>query len=241
MPGFINQFSRVCMAEKKASKLCIFNLFKCKHSEGSSTESEHSAEEKIIVAATSVFQQHGFSGAKMQQIATLAGVNKALLHYYFKNKEQLYISVLGYIMDLYWARLDEEISRASTAVELITNITNGMFEVYKENPQCRGVILQELAQDGPFLAEVKKQITLSCEPVLLKVVGMLQEFMDKGEIRKMDPMEIYSNLSGMCMFAFMQLPFIRVSDFIETPVNEDAYFAEKAKFIIDMTVKGVLH
>jgi TetR/AcrR family transcriptional regulator len=228
------------MPEKKASKLCIFNLFKCKHSENSVDEAEHSAEEKIIIAATGVFQKHGFSGAKMQQIATLAGVNKALLHYYFKNKEQLYISVLGYIMDLYWTRLEQEISKANTAVELITNITHGMFEVLKENPECRGVILQELAQDGPFIEDVKNQITNSCEPVLLKIIGMLQEFMDKGEIRPMNPLDIYSNISGMCMFTFMQLPFVRVSDLVETPIENDAYFSEKANVIIEMTVKGIL-
>tara|TARA_B110000483_G_scaffold18132_1_gene20023 strand:- start:267 stop:956 length:690 start_codon:yes stop_codon:yes gene_type:complete len=228
------------MPQKENSKLSIFNLFKCDRNKDSENKPEHSAEEKIILAATSVFQQHGFSGAKMQQIATTACVNKALIHYYFKNKEQLYIQVLGHIMDLYWTRLDQEISKANTAVELITNITNGMFEVLKENPECRGVILQELAQGGPFIEDVKNQISLSCEPALLKIMTMLQGFMDQGEIRKMDPMGIFMNLSGMCHYTFMQLPFARISNLIEMPTDESEYFKAKANFIVDMTVKGLL-
>lgn len=66
------------MPHQENSKLSIFNLFKCDRNKDSENESEHSAEEKIILSATSVFQQHAFSGTKMQQIATTAGVNKAL-------------------------------------------------------------------------------------------------------------------------------------------------------------------
>ena len=44
-------------------------------------------EEKIIDAATDVFVQKGMDGARMQEIADLAGINKALLHYYFRSKE----------------------------------------------------------------------------------------------------------------------------------------------------------
>ena len=51
-------------------------------------------EEKILQAAQTVFQQRGLPGARMQEIADLAGINKSLLHYYFRSKEKLFAHVL---------------------------------------------------------------------------------------------------------------------------------------------------
>ena len=73
---------------------------------------ELGTEEKIIIAARNIFTKKGMNGARMQEIADEAGINKALLHYYYRNKEQLffavllsfhlfsYISVLNYVLIL---------------------------------------------------------------------------------------------------------------------------------------------
>jgi len=56
------------------------------------TKSDNS-EEKILAAAKIVFQQKGMAGARMQEIADKAGINKALLHYYYRNKQMLFEAV----------------------------------------------------------------------------------------------------------------------------------------------------
>ena len=53
-------------------------------------ENDKLTEEKIFEAATEVFIEKGMDGARMQDIATHAGINKALLHYYFRTKDQLF-------------------------------------------------------------------------------------------------------------------------------------------------------
>ena len=57
------------------------------------TENDKQTEEKIFEAATDVFVEKGMDGARMQDIATHAGINKALLHYYFRTKDQLFNAV----------------------------------------------------------------------------------------------------------------------------------------------------
>ncbi|HRR94032.1 MAG TPA: helix-turn-helix domain-containing protein, partial [Bacteroidales bacterium] len=57
------------------------------------TEVEKLTEEKIFEAATEVFQEKGFDGTRMQNIAQRAGINKALLHYYFRKKDALFDAV----------------------------------------------------------------------------------------------------------------------------------------------------
>jgi len=55
-----------------------------------------STEGTILEAAKKVFISHGFDGTSMQQIANEAGINKSLLHYYFRNKEKLFAAVFSY-------------------------------------------------------------------------------------------------------------------------------------------------
>jgi AcrR family transcriptional regulator len=57
------------------------------------SENEKLTEEKIFDAATVVFEEEGLSGARMQNIADRAGINKALLHYYFRTKDHLFEAV----------------------------------------------------------------------------------------------------------------------------------------------------
>jgi AcrR family transcriptional regulator len=61
-------------------------------------EVEITTEEKILIAARKVFIEKGWDGARMQEIADNAGINKALLHYYFRNKEQLFKRVFAGIV-----------------------------------------------------------------------------------------------------------------------------------------------
>ena len=57
------------------------------------TEHEMNTEQKILDAAKDVFQQKGMTGARMQEIADKAGINKALLHYYYRTKDKLFEKV----------------------------------------------------------------------------------------------------------------------------------------------------
>ena len=61
------------------------------------TENDKQTEEKIFDAATDVFVEKGMDGARMQDIANHAGINKALLHYYFRTKDQLFNAVFEMI------------------------------------------------------------------------------------------------------------------------------------------------
>src|SRR5437762_14310385 len=66
---------------------------------------DQSTEEKILAAARKAFLSKGLSGARMQDIADEAGINKALLHYYFKNKEQLFENIFTMLTKGFWDQI----------------------------------------------------------------------------------------------------------------------------------------
>ena len=57
--------------------------------------SDHTTEQKILDAAEVVFHEKGFDGARMQEIADKATINKGLLHYYFKSKDALFDAIFN--------------------------------------------------------------------------------------------------------------------------------------------------
>ena len=65
------------------------------------TEHEINTEQKILDAAKEVFQHKGLTGARMQEIADKAGINKALLHYYYRTKDKLFEKVFEYAFSLF--------------------------------------------------------------------------------------------------------------------------------------------
>ena len=68
-------------------------------------EKDATTEEKILSAAKKVFISKGMAGARMQDIADEAGINKALLHYYFKNKEQLFENIFTKLTHGFWQQI----------------------------------------------------------------------------------------------------------------------------------------
>ena len=70
-----------------------------------------STSDKILAAAKKVFQEKGMAGARMQDIADEAGINKALLHYYFKNKEQLFFRIFSEALNQFFPKIIENIVR----------------------------------------------------------------------------------------------------------------------------------
>src|SRR5438132_4628359 len=91
--------------------------------------SDGETERRILEAARSVFIRRGTAGARMQEIAAEAGVNQALLHYYFRSKDQLGAAVFGQMASRIFPALLQVLSSETTLDEKITRIVS----IYHEN------------------------------------------------------------------------------------------------------------
>lgn len=89
---------------------------------------KHDAKEKILNAAEEVFAMRGYGGARTADITKKAGVNKALLHYYFKNKEGLYHSVLDRLLFEMIQIAQDVLKRGLTGIALVEGVTEAFFD-----------------------------------------------------------------------------------------------------------------
>ena len=109
------------------------------------TELEKQTEEKIFEAATDVFIEKGMDGARMQEIADRAGINKALLHYYYRSKEKLFDAVFTIIAKQMLKRFapvfDENLRWRRKSGSLSAN------RFYEEKPKASAFILNEVSRN----------------------------------------------------------------------------------------------
>src|ERR1035441_4420677 len=98
---------------------------------------------RILDAAIHEFSENGLAGARTEQIAEEAGVNKALLYYYFRSKEELYGAALEQVIDGVRAESVSVLETATSAGERFVQIVLGNFDRAHSNPPMRSMMQQE--------------------------------------------------------------------------------------------------
>nr|MCU0409437.1 TetR/AcrR family transcriptional regulator [Bacteroidales bacterium] len=111
------------------------------------TDTDKLTEEKIFEAATDVFLEKGMDGARMQDIASHAGINKALLHYYYRTKEQLFSRVFEMIAGRMLAKFSPVFETDLSLEEKIRFFFRTHIEFMQKNPRLPGFILSEVSRN----------------------------------------------------------------------------------------------
>ncbi len=196
------------------------------HRHRSSAESRAS----ILEAAGRIFAGQGLSGARTDAIAAEAGVNKALLYYYFKNKE-----------DIYWAVLDEEVtgfhlkaltllSREGPTSPILLQYVSNHFDFICAHPHYPRLFQRMMMAGG---RRCERLVTERIIPVARKLDALLRRGIRNGELRAFDVGHTAVSLVALTVFYFNAAPIIRLVSGQDpfSPVNLRKRKAEVLKFI----------
>jgi AcrR family transcriptional regulator len=195
-----------------------------------------STEEKILGAAKSVFVSKGMEGARMQEIADEAGINKALLHYYFRSKERLFEAIFAEIIKFAFPKVTRIVGSDEPIVAKIEQVIDAYIELLIEHPFIPGFIIKELNRDPSGLFKLVVKFGLNPQAIF----DQMQIAMDRGEIIQMQPRHLAANIISMCIFPFAARPIISFILFKDEQKALEAFYAERAevikKFVIDAIV-----
>ena len=109
------------------------------------SEKDISTEEKILISASKVFTEKGFSGTRTRDIAEEAGINLALLNYYFRSKEKLFEQVMKVKIVLLFGKIIPIITSEKTNLEeKIDLVSEKYFEILSKNPNLPLFVLSEI-------------------------------------------------------------------------------------------------
>ncbi len=191
----------------------------------------------ILEAAKKVFTKRGFSGARMQEIADEAKINKAMLHYYFRNKEKLFQVILEDTMASIVEKFGQALESEGTVMEKFENIIEAYITKIKENPHMPIFILHELSQNRlQFLDAVKRRIHHL--PNFLEFFQQIHEEQEAGLIKEVPPMHLLLNVMSMCIFPFIVKPVF--CNIIEIPEEQFDMLMDQRIEVVTEFVRSAL-
>lgn len=194
---------------------------------------DSTAREKILVAAKKVFLVKGMAGARMQDIADEAGINKALLHYYFRNKEQLFKVIFKEASDRLFPKINSIFESDSSLFEKIELFTGEYITVLQENPYLPLFVLNEINADPHYFI---RKIWGKNKPRPEKFLQQIEKEVKKGTIKKISPNQLLMNLISLTIFPFVSKPMFQVNlglDELQFRNLMEERKKEIPKFIID--------
>ncbi len=161
--------------------------------------------EKILDAAILEFEKKGFSGARMQQIANKAGINKALLHYYYKSKETLFLIIIKRALKVFLPKIVSIFEDDNDIISNIENFTYSYIETFIKNPRIPGFIIQEINNHPESIMELFHSSGVKIDIVKRKV----NRAIDDGLIEEIEPEQLIINIISLCLYPFVAEPVIK--------------------------------
>jgi len=192
-------------------------------------------EEKILQAAKLVFQQKGFDGCRMQDIADEAGINKALLHYYFRSKDRLFDEVFKDAFRKFFPKVMEIMASDIPLEKKLEKFIDRYMNLLIDNPMLPIFILNEVNRNPEKITEI---INLQVVNPDLLFAPIFKEI-NNGTIRKVDPRHLIISIIGMCVFAFAGKPIIK--NFLMNNNEEEftLFISQRKKEITELVLKSI--
>lgn len=113
-----------------------------------------STQERILSVAVNVFQQKGLAGARMQEIADQAGINKAMLHYYFKTKDDLFNQVFEQALGLFVQKIQQILTSDVSLDEKISQYVDHTLDALSANPAIPPFVLHEINREPQRITDL---------------------------------------------------------------------------------------
>ncbi|MCU4175468.1 TetR/AcrR family transcriptional regulator [Carboxylicivirga sp. N1Y90] len=161
-------------------------------------EKDKVSEEVIMEVASQVFMEKGMAGARMQEIADRANINKAMLHYYFRSKEKLFDEVFKNAFQKFWPSVEAALLSAHKPEEVFQAIIDAYIRVLMESPYLANFILNEIQRDPDHLEKLMRETGLKPKMML----AFIESLIENGFLVKVDPREFMVNVLSLCLFPF---------------------------------------
>ena len=199
-----------------------------KKGKNSLEEKEKSKEQAILEAAEYEFLDKGFEATKTTKIASLAGVTHAMLHYYYRTKENLFDMVfekkVNLLKDSLFVLFDNQdipfLERVQLSIE-------SHFDFLKANPALPRFVINELIFKPKRLVLFEQTIRKTGSQVLDGIAKEIEAEVKRGTIDPIDPVSLLIDIASVNVFVFVAIPLLK--NFAVTPYGSEESFWEARK------------
>ena len=185
----------------------------------------------ILRAAVAEFAEHGIAGARTDAIARAAHVNKALLYYYFKDKDALYEAVLDHVFSGLRARVMPVLESELPPREKVLQYLGTYFDYIAANPRFPRVVQGEWVRSGSGTMRMQRVAREYFRPIFEKLAEVLREGIRAGEFRAVNPMDFLPSMAAVIVFYFTSAPLMKVLMKVD-PLSAER-IRERRAFVLD--------
>ena len=205
--------------------------------EKSKLAGDTSTEQKIKNAAQIVFHKKGFAAARTRDIAEEAGINLALLNYYFRSKEKLFNIVMIETLSKFFESVSMVINNTDTTFEeKIEKFATGYIDLLFSEPNIPVFIISEIRNNPE---ELLQKIDIKGTVFNSEFVRQFNEGVNEGRIKDQNFIHFMMNFIGLIVFPFVAKPLLKaLSDLNEEQFNK---MIEERKILIPVWIKAMMN
>ncbi len=195
----------------------------------------HSSRSALLVAAERIFAERGLAGARTEEIASAARINKAMLHYYFETKEKLYQAVLENLFQQLHLSLRDPLSRTPAPRAALLGFVDRYINFLQQHPNYPRLLQREIMERGPYLRVVVERYL---GPIFSSLARILRAGIRRGEFRPVDVNQTVVSLIAITVFYFAATPVMSLV------LGGNAYDARRVaarkRAVVDFVRHGLL-
>ena len=160
------------------------------------TEQEADTKERILAAAEAEFLASGYDRSRMQAIADRAQINKAMLHYHFRSKDELFAQIFRHKAGLLFPKVEASLREQPDFIGFVCKFVELYIAHLIENPFLPSYLLQVSANHAQLLEQVNVDFPK-------RLVSAFEAAAARGVIRRHDARQFVVSLLGMCVMPFV--------------------------------------
>ena len=195
----------------------------------------NSRQRRAILEAAAVFAEMGFAGATIRIVGRRAGVNSALIYYYFENKQNLFEEAIRMVIKDFLASMDRRRRPFKGAGERIAFLVNGIFDYYEKSSDRMRLIMMVFNLHTQLFSRI---ILAFARDKTVLPLAVLQDGIRRKELKNFAPIQLWWNILGMCMFT-MRAREIAVRFRKEGLPWQVPSMPERRRQIVELLLSGV--
>jgi len=200
------------------------------------TETDKQTEERIFDAATDVFTDKGMDGARMQDIANHAGINKSLLHYYYRSKDRLFDAVFEKIAGKMFSKFAPVFDENLTLEDKIRFFFREHITFLQKNPRLPAFLLNEINRNP---ARIKRVISnIDIDKLWTTIANQHKEELERYNITKESIPQLMTTIAAISVFPFAARGIFEAI-FEKLGLDFDTYMEERKKFAPEFVIKAL--
>jgi len=203
------------------------------------SENDPSKEKQILEAAEKIFLQKGFAASKTTEIADIAGVNHALLHYYYRTKENLFNKVFSEKMSVFINSFKEIFEKELPLFEMLESIIVTQYDFLLKNDGLPFFIINEMLANEKSRKAFINNFLIEMKECFMRIQSLLDVEIAKGAIKPIKLIDLMVTIVSLNVFFFMMQPLISSLSVELQGTDIESMKRERKKVHVDLVLSWI--